>query len=490
MTRLMSFGWLVAMALFSPANAQEKPASKNREAAFVVKNVEGWTVHVSRGALDDHKRETEQALDHMANQLFQIKLVLPAKSLAKLQRVPIWLANGEQKLGIAFHPSRNWLTGRGYRPPKPRSLIGIVSGKHYLHESLRQPWLVFHELSHGYDWYILGETRTYGSDSRAFQNGIKKGKYAQALHWNGRMRKPYHATNKMEFFAETSEAFFGTNDIFPFVRAELRDHDLEAFHNVAAQWNVDLAGQRRDEKDLADLLRRQPLIPADNDSAKRAPRNKSAAFTPTTKYKRHQIEGWTVLVAPELSSKKSLAARTLRLLRRDLHYIKRYVPASAIGALQTARIWVEDADRHVIYATYHASSARLRRQGGNPDKVHGIEIGNAANYLRWFPLQPSLLLHLSAGHFYETALGKSRRDVTAALLAARRSPQYKSVLRFDGRRVRHPGLHSERDFFTEFSESFYGTNDHFPFVRAELRKHDPATAALMERLWKIRPQRN
>ena len=29
----------------------------------------------------------------------------------------------------------------------------------------------------------------------------------------------------MEYFAEASEAYFGTNDFFPFVRIELRRHD-------------------------------------------------------------------------------------------------------------------------------------------------------------------------------------------------------------------------------------------------------------------------
>lgn len=32
----------------------------------------------------------------------------------------------------------------------------------------------------------------------------------------------------MEFFAEASAALFGTNDFFPFVRAELASHDPDA----------------------------------------------------------------------------------------------------------------------------------------------------------------------------------------------------------------------------------------------------------------------
>ena len=42
--------------------------------------------------------------------------------------------------------------------------------------------------------------------------------------------------NDQEYFAELSEAFFGTNDFYPFVRAELREHDAEAYRAVKELW--------------------------------------------------------------------------------------------------------------------------------------------------------------------------------------------------------------------------------------------------------------
>ena len=43
-------------------------------------------------------------------------------------------------------------------------------------------------------------------------------------------------TDPMEYFAELSEAYFGTNDFFPFVRAELKNHDPEACKLLRKLW--------------------------------------------------------------------------------------------------------------------------------------------------------------------------------------------------------------------------------------------------------------
>jgi len=40
----------------------------------------------------------------------------------------------------------------------------------------------------------------------------------------------------MEYFAESTEAFFGTNDFYPFVRPELREFDPEMFNLLTKLW--------------------------------------------------------------------------------------------------------------------------------------------------------------------------------------------------------------------------------------------------------------
>jgi dipeptidyl-peptidase-4 len=65
---------------------------------------------------------------------------------------------------------------------------------------------------------------------------MKEKKYESVLDYAGRKRKAYAANNVEEYFAEATEAFFGTNDFFPFVRAELREHDPELYRVLERIW--------------------------------------------------------------------------------------------------------------------------------------------------------------------------------------------------------------------------------------------------------------
>ncbi|MFH1718606.1 MAG: hypothetical protein ABIF19_14725 [Planctomycetota bacterium] len=42
-----------------------------------------------------------------------------------------------------------------------------------------------------------------------------------------------------EYFAECSEAFFGTNDFYPFVRSELKQHDLQMHELLVKLWKAE-----------------------------------------------------------------------------------------------------------------------------------------------------------------------------------------------------------------------------------------------------------
>lgn len=47
-------------------------------------------------------------------------------------------------------------------------------------------------------------------------------------------------------------------------------------------------------------------------------------------------------------------------------------------------------------------------------------------------------------------------------------------------------LNNDQEYFAEASEAFFGTNDFHPFVRAELKEHDPALFELLGKLWGVK----
>ena len=54
---------------------------------------------------------------------------------------------------------------------------------------------------------------------------LDSGEYEEVLHISGSPRRHYALTNDHEYFAEATEAWFGTNDFHPFVRPELVEID-------------------------------------------------------------------------------------------------------------------------------------------------------------------------------------------------------------------------------------------------------------------------
>jgi dipeptidyl-peptidase-4 len=54
---------------------------------------------------------------------------------------------------------------------------------------------------------------------------------------------------------------------------------------------------------------------------------------------------------------------------------------------------------------------------------------------------------------------------------------------FNGKTVRHYALTDHKEYFAEGTEAFFNRNDFYPFVRAELEKHDPTLHNLLLEIW-------
>ena len=54
---------------------------------------------------------------------------------------------------------------------------------------------------------------------------------------------------------------------------------------------------------------------------------------------------------------------------------------------------------------------------------------------------------------------------------------------YTGRKVRHYALSNHKEYFAESTEAYFGVNDFYPFVRAELKEHDRPMFDLLEKIW-------
>ena len=213
-------------------------------------------------------------------------------------------------------------------------------------------------------------------------------------------------------------------------------------------------------------------------------RAETPPFEPTGSYSKEALEGWPIYISRAFGDEhKDLLDRTLAELRAQLFEITRVVPNDALARLREVPIWVEYRDRDTPCMCYHPSKEWLSGNGYNPDKEKGVEIAHAETFLKWTHDQPWMVLHELAHSYHDRVLNFDNAEVKSAYEAAVKSGQYKKVLHINGRHVDHYALTNEKEYFAECSEAYFGTNDFYPFVRAELVEVDPAMAKLLEKLW-------
>ena len=197
-------------------------------------NLEGWSIRLEDGVAQDASWAAARA--ELTRQLQDIKRVVPPGPLSKLQKVTIWV-NASSKVTpcMAYHPGRQWLKEHDANPDMAKG-VEMGSCKNFASWTYQQPWMVMHELAHAYHDQFLEKGFENIEVLDTFKNSMATKKYESVLHWDGASTKHYATNNQMEFFAETTESYFGTNDFYPFVKAELMNFDPQALTLMKKVW--------------------------------------------------------------------------------------------------------------------------------------------------------------------------------------------------------------------------------------------------------------
>ncbi len=205
----------------------------------VVKKLEGWTIKVDPKLLQkEHKQFKAQVFTALANHLQRIKYILPEAKVKALQKLPIWLDHHYEPLGsMQYHPGATWLREHNHDPRLVKH-VHIPRAKALLNRGqwAKHPYVVLHELAHAYHDQVLENGFQNKAVLDAYNEAKAKGIYEKVLLYTGRTVKHYGLNNQMEYFAESTESYLGVNDFYPFVRAELNEHDPGMFQLLKKIW--------------------------------------------------------------------------------------------------------------------------------------------------------------------------------------------------------------------------------------------------------------
>ncbi len=199
--------------------------------------IEGWNVRIDNRLLSGAATPIgEQALKVLNAKLVNITLLVPPEPLAKLRAVTIELDLDHGKLSpMQYHNDAGWLKENGYSE-KLEKCVHVPIAEHLMsaYDNHRMPLVILHELAHAYHDQVLGfdEPRI----KAAWKKFCDSGKYKSVLTSPGHMHEHYGLTNQMEFFAEMTETYFGSNDFYPFVAGELKQVEPEIYALMAEIW--------------------------------------------------------------------------------------------------------------------------------------------------------------------------------------------------------------------------------------------------------------
>lgn len=224
--------------------AVARDAAANGKSGCKTREMLGWKVHINKALLGADRAKTARALELLEKQLQEIVRVVPPHAVIELQKVPLYFSPEYPgvKPRAEYHPGAGWLRENG-RDPAMAKGVEFTDIRNFEREMNRMPNFALHELAHAYHDQFLPQGFSNPEIKAAYEKARASGKYDRIEECHGKgtpntFGRAYATTNPQEYFAETSEALFSRNDVCPFTRDELKQHDPEMFALLETLWGA------------------------------------------------------------------------------------------------------------------------------------------------------------------------------------------------------------------------------------------------------------
>ena len=215
---------------------------------------------------------------------------------------------------------------------------------------------------------------------------------------------------------------------------------------------------------------------------------KDAKPDPTKFYKPviEKIEGWTIEFDPALKApdQQKLLRDVRKAMANHLQRIVYILPPEKTKALRKLPIRI-DLEHKLGNMQYHPARQWLIANGHDPSLEKRVHVPRARSLLArgTWAKHPYVILHELAHAYHDQVLGFGHPEILKAYHRSEKAGLYERVLLYRGGKTRHYARTNHKEFFAEMTESYLGVNDFYPFVRGELKEHDPETFALMAKIW-------
>lgn len=206
-----------------------------------IREIAGWQVHIAEDLIRAFPEDTEKATKLLQAQLQEITRVVPANAVIELQKVKLYFSQqyDDASARAEYHPSAQWLRANG-RDPQMAKGVEFSNIQIFEAETRRMPNFALHELAHAYHDRVLPQGFQNDQIKAAYKLAKESGIYNRVDRQDSEGRitqdRAYAIASEVEYFAESTEAYFSRNDFFPFDNAQFKRHDPEMYRLVGELW--------------------------------------------------------------------------------------------------------------------------------------------------------------------------------------------------------------------------------------------------------------
>ena len=220
---------------------------------------------------------------------------------------------------------------------------------------------------------------------------------------------------------------------------------------------------------------------------RKSPGKGQEPHAPASAYQDDAVLGWKLFVHEDLIANKELYKRVKDEIHHQLYLVEQTLPPDKIKLLKNVPIWIELDNPYSGAAQYHPNKKWLLSNGYLGEKVNCVEISNAKNFIRRSShYKANTMLHELAHAYHDLHLSFNRKDIIESFKKAQAAKTYEKVRYIGGQEVRHYAMTDHKEYFAEATEAFFGCNDHYPFVRPELKEHDTEIHDIVKAVWGVK----
>jgi len=203
---------------------------------------------------------------------------------------------------------------------------------------------------------------------------------------------------------------------------------------------------------------------------------------PDGDYERRNVRSLPVYIAPEFGRhQNSLLERSLEVLDANARRIEDVIPAAAWRQISRTPIWLEyEPDWSYVGRYSPASPSWLAAYDISIAKAGSIQFTSSLAAMAGHQVNP--LMHELAHAYHDLVLSFDDPQIRAAFGRAQASGRYNAVRGPCGW-DRAYAISNPMEFFAVLSETYFGTNDFFPFTRDDLKAFDPDSYRVISGAW-------